>query len=61
MIISGLPLLPEFLADRNRLATQSSPAPLWRSAPDALWQTHISELKRAQLFNKMCTDFTDKS
>lgn len=52
---------PEFLADRNRLATQSSPAPLWRSAPDALWQTHISELKRAQLFNKMCTDFTDKA
>lgn len=52
---------PEFLADRNRLATQSSPAPLWRSAPDALWQTHISELKRAQLFNKMCTDFTEKA
>lgn len=49
---------PEFLADRNRLATQSSPTPLWRSAPDALWQTHISEVKRAQLFNKMCNDFT---
>lgn len=49
---------PSFLADRNKLATQNSPAPLWRSAPEALWGAHITELKRAQLFNKLCQDFT---
>ena len=52
VIISGL---IRFLADRNVLL----PKVLLRYgvAPDALWQTHISELKRAL----RCTDFTDKA